>query len=144
MKSAPITKIFCLWLSSWCVQFTNNRRFAIFHHAPIIVIFTTDNYNHSINIIITDIIISITRGRRLRFAGHCWWRIKDELVSDLLLWLPKRGITSVGWPAYTCIDQLKDERVASWKKGCQLRSQIAKSGINKSEQSEQARLSPGW
>ena len=28
--------------------------------------------------------------QRLRFSGHCW-RIKNEVVSDVLLWLPIYG-----------------------------------------------------
>ena len=48
------------------------------------------------------------RERRTRFAGHCW-RSKSELVSDLLLWTPKHGHTTVGRPHKTYIDQLAQD-----------------------------------
>ena len=38
--------------------------------------------------------------RRTRHAGLNW-RSKDELISDVLLWTPSHGRTSVGWPACT-------------------------------------------
>ena len=34
--------------------------------------------------------------------GQCW-RSKDELISDVLLWTPTHGRTSVGRPARTYI-----------------------------------------
>ena len=43
--------------------------------------------------------------RRARHAGHCW-RIKSELISDVLLWTPSHGRVSVGWPARTYIQRL--------------------------------------
>ena len=48
------------------------------------------------------------RYRRLRFAGHIW-RNKEELASDLLLWRPTHGRTSVGRPALNYINQLADD-----------------------------------
>ena len=36
--------------------------------------------------------------RWVRHAGHCW-KSKKELLSDILLWTPPHGHTSVGWPA---------------------------------------------
>ena len=46
--------------------------------------------------------------RRTRHAGHCW-RIKDELISDLLLWTPAYGQAKGGWPARTYIQQLCED-----------------------------------
>ena len=43
--------------------------------------------------------------RNQRPAGHCW-RSKDELRSDILLWTPTHGHTSVGQPAMTFIHWL--------------------------------------
>ena len=40
-----------------------------------------------------------------RHAGHSWWR-KDECISDILLWTPWHGHTSVNQPAKTYIHQL--------------------------------------
>ena len=40
--------------------------------------------------------------RRTRHAGHCW-RSKDELVSDVLLWIPTYGQEKAGRPARTYI-----------------------------------------
>ena len=40
-----------------------------------------------------------------RQAGHCWWS-KDELISDVALWTPTHGHTSVSWSAKTYILQL--------------------------------------
>ena len=43
--------------------------------------------------------------RRTRHAGHCW-RSRDELISDVLLWIPTYGRAKAGWPARTYIQQL--------------------------------------
>ena len=53
-------------------------------------------------------ISDVIRERRTRFAGHCW-RSKAELVSDVLLWTPTHGQTSVGRPAKTFIKQLSED-----------------------------------
>ena len=46
--------------------------------------------------------------RRNRHAGHCW-RIKDELISDVLLWNPAYGRAKAGRPARTYIQQLCED-----------------------------------
>ena len=46
--------------------------------------------------------------RRTRHAGHCW-RSKDEIVSEVLLWIPTYGQSKAGWPAWTYIQQLCDD-----------------------------------
>ena len=33
--------------------------------------------------------------RRTRHAGHCW-RSRDELISDVLLWIPTYGRAKAG------------------------------------------------
>ena len=38
-------------------------------------------------------------------VGHCW-RSRDELVSDVLLWIPSQGRAKAGRPARTNIQQL--------------------------------------
>ena len=43
--------------------------------------------------------------RWIRHMGHCW-RSKDKLMSDVLLWTPTHGHTSVGWPTRTYLHQL--------------------------------------
>ena len=43
--------------------------------------------------------------RRNRHAGQCW-RIKDELISDIVLWTPSYGRAKAGRPARTDIRQL--------------------------------------
>ena len=48
------------------------------------------------------------RESRLRFAGHSW-RSKEEIVSDVMLWRPTQGTTSVGRPSRTYINQLADD-----------------------------------
>ena len=40
---------------------------------------------------ITDVI----KERRTRFARH-YWRSKEEIISNVLLWTPKHGHTQVG------------------------------------------------
>ena len=50
----------------------------------------------------------INSASRTRHAGHCW-RSKDELVSDVLLWIPAYGQTKAGRPAQTYIQQLCDD-----------------------------------
>ena len=46
--------------------------------------------------------------RRTRHAGH-FWRSKDELISDVLLWTPTYGCAKVGRPARTYIQQLCED-----------------------------------
>ena len=43
--------------------------------------------------------------RRTRHAGH-YWRSRDELISELLLWTPSHGRAKAGRPARTYIRQL--------------------------------------
>ena len=40
-----------------------------------------------------------------RHAGHCW-RSRNELISDVLLWIPSHGWAKAGQPARTYIQQL--------------------------------------
>ncbi|XP_063586900.1 uncharacterized protein LOC134764250 [Penaeus indicus] len=47
------------------------------------------------------------RERRTRFARHCH-RSKGELISSLLLWVPKHGRSNVGRPAKTFVKRLTD------------------------------------
>ena len=42
---------------------------------------------------------------RTRHAGHCW-RSRDELISDVLLWIPSHERAKAGRPARTYIQQL--------------------------------------
>ena len=46
--------------------------------------------------------------RRTRHAGHCW-RIRDELINDVLLWTPTYGRAKAGRPAGTYIQQLCED-----------------------------------
>ena len=46
--------------------------------------------------------------RRTRRAGH-YWRSKDELISDVLLWTPTYGRAKAGRPAQTYIQQLCED-----------------------------------
>ena len=46
--------------------------------------------------------------RQTRHAGHCW-RIKDELISDVLLWTPTYSQAKAGRPAQTYIQQLCED-----------------------------------
>ena len=46
--------------------------------------------------------------RRTRHAGH-YWRSKDELISDVLLWTPTYGRAKAGRPAQTYIQQLCED-----------------------------------
>jgi len=50
-------------------------------------------------------ITSILCKLRMCIAGHCW-RAKQELISNLLLWVSRRGKSRVGRPASSYIDQL--------------------------------------
>ena len=40
-----------------------------------------------------------------RHAGH-WWRSKDKLISNILLWTPSHGRANAGRPARTYLQQL--------------------------------------
>ena len=46
--------------------------------------------------------------RRTRHAGHCW-RSRDELIRDVLLWIPTHGCAKVGRPARMYIQQLCED-----------------------------------
>ena len=46
--------------------------------------------------------------RRTRHAGHCW-RSRDELIKDVLLWIPTHGRAKAGRPARTYIQQLCED-----------------------------------
>ena len=46
--------------------------------------------------------------RRTRHAGHCW-RSRDELIRDVLLWIPTHGRAEAGRPARTYIQQLCED-----------------------------------
>ena len=43
--------------------------------------------------------------RRTRHPGHCW-RSRDELIRDVLLWIPTHGRAKAGRPTRTYIQQL--------------------------------------
>ena len=43
--------------------------------------------------------------RWMRHVGHCW-RNKNELISNILLWVPSHGCASVGWPTRIYRQQL--------------------------------------
>ena len=43
--------------------------------------------------------------RRTRHAGH-YWRSRDELIRDVLLWTPSHGRAKSGRPARTNVQQL--------------------------------------
>ena len=46
--------------------------------------------------------------RQTRHAGH-YWRSRDELIRDVLLWTPTYGRTKAGRPARTYIQQLFED-----------------------------------
>ena len=46
--------------------------------------------------------------RRTRHAGHCW-RSRDELIRDVLLWIPTHGRAKAGRAARTYIQQLCED-----------------------------------
>ena len=46
--------------------------------------------------------------RRTRHAGHSW-RSRDELISDVLLWIPTYGRAKAGRSARTYIQQLCED-----------------------------------
>ena len=46
--------------------------------------------------------------RRTRHTGHCW-RSRDELIRDVLLWIPTHGRAKAGRPARTYIQQLCED-----------------------------------
>ena len=46
--------------------------------------------------------------RRTRHAGHCW-RSRDELIRDVLLWIPTHGRAKAGRPARTYIQRLCED-----------------------------------
>ena len=53
-------------------------------------------------------ITKIIQIRRIRHAEHCW-RSRDELRSDVLLWIPSHGRSKAGRSAWTYIQQLCED-----------------------------------
>ena len=52
--------------------------------------------------------------KRTRHAGH-YWRSRDELIRDVLLWTPTHGRAKAGRPARTYIQQLCEDTDAVLK-----------------------------
>ena len=50
-------------------------------------------------------IMKTIKFRRTRHVGH-YWRSRDKLISDILLWTPLHGQANAGQPARTDIQQL--------------------------------------
>ena len=65
------------------------------------------------------------QARRTRHTGHCW-RSKDELISDVLLWIPAYGQAKAGWSARTYSSYVRIQDVTL--KTCQKRWMIGRSG----------------
>ena len=63
--------------------------------------------------------------RRTRHAGHCW-RSRDELIRDVLLWIPTHGRAKAGRPARTYIQQLCEDT------GCCLKTYLGRWTIGRS------------
>ena len=59
----------------------------------------------------------ITETIQVRQARHVgqYWRSKDELISNILLWTLSHGQANVGWPARTYIQQLCADTGCSWE-----------------------------
>ena len=113
-----------LWHQSWraedyvkCKQFCSKFELESPCPHPITVTFTlrtppSGTSQPVIIIIITIIITKTIQVRRTRHAGHCW-RSRDELISDVLLWIPTHGRAKAGRPARTCIQQLCEDTECS-------------------------------
>ena len=55
--------------------------------------------------------------RQTRHAGH-YWRSRDELISDVLLWTPTYGRAKAGQPARTYIHvRIRDVALKTWTIG---------------------------
>ena len=54
------------------------------------------------------LITKTIQARRTRHAGH-YWRSRDELISDVLLWTPTYGRAKAGRSAWTYIQQLCED-----------------------------------
>ena len=52
--------------------------------------------------------------RRTRHSGHCW-RSRDELIRDVLLWIPAHGRAKAGRPARMYIQKLCEDMDAVLK-----------------------------
>ena len=65
--------------------------------------------------------------RWTRHAGH-YWRSRDELISDVLLWTPTYGWAKVGRPTRTYIQQLCEDTGCIALKTYQRRWTIGRSG----------------
>ena len=53
-------------------------------------------------------ITKIIKVRWTRHVGHCW-RSREDLISDVLLWIPSHGRAKAGRPAWTYIQQLCED-----------------------------------
>ena len=65
--------------------------------------------------------------RRTRHAGHCW-RCRDELINDVLLWIPSHGRAKAGRPARAYILQLCADTQDVALKTCRKQWTIEKGG----------------
>ena len=74
--------------------------------------------------------------RRTRDTGHIWWRSRDELISDVILWTPTYGRAKAGRPARTYSSYVRIRDVAL--KTCRRRWTIGRSGERGSRISVQA------
>ena len=63
--------------------------------------------------------------RRTRHAGH-WWRSRDKLISDVLLWTRSHGQAKAEQPARTYSRSVRIRDVA--QRTCQKRWTIGRSG----------------
>ena len=93
------------WIHSWSTTKFKWNAWEIGNHTHTHTHIHTHTRTHSHTHKYIYIYIQV---RRTRHAGHCW-RSRDELIRDVLLWIPTHGRAKAGRPARTYIQQLCED-----------------------------------
>ena len=95
------------WIFSSVCEFSCIFIWFVFFSACWSFRLETKSY-HSSSSILSKRLLNLCYTRRTRHAGHCW-RSRDELIRDVLLWIPTHGRAKAGRPARTYIQQLCED-----------------------------------
>ena len=87
------------WTFTKCMEKKLDGNYTKMLHAVLNKSWKQQLYSHLPHITKT------TQVRWARYAEHCWRR-KDKVISNVLLWTPIHGHTSVGLPVKAYIHQL--------------------------------------
>ena len=92
---AAVVSMLLYWCTTWTLTKRQKKKL-------------DGNYTRMLRAILNKSWRQTIKVRRSRHAGHCW-RSMDELISDVLLWIPSYGQAKAGCPARTYIQQLCED-----------------------------------